>query len=64
MYDAIKDGKVEFIELYLEKGFSLKNFLTKRLLLQLFNNVIFSYSKPSQRAESMRNGLIAIVSHS
>lgn len=41
MYDAIRDDKVEFIELYLEKGFSLKNFLTKRLMLKLYNEVIF-----------------------
>ena len=40
MYDAIRDDKVEFIELYLEKGFSLKNFLTKRLMLKLYNEVI------------------------
>ena len=39
MYQAIIDDKVEFVELFLENGFSLKNFLTYRMLLKLYNSV-------------------------
>jgi hypothetical protein len=40
MYQAIKDDRVEFIQLFLDNGFSLKAFLTNRILLSLYNAVI------------------------
>ena len=43
MYDAIKNDQVEFVELFLEKGCSIKNFLTKRTLLKLYNEVILKW---------------------
>ena len=39
MYKALKTDRVEFVELFLEKDFSIKNFLTKRVLLKLYNDV-------------------------
>jgi hypothetical protein len=41
MYGAIKNNKVEFVELFLENGFSLRNFLTHRIMLKLYNEVSF-----------------------
>jgi hypothetical protein len=39
MYSAIKDDRYEFVDLFLENGFSLKSFLTYRILLKLYNEV-------------------------
>ena len=39
MYTALKMDRVDFVELFLEKNFSLKKFLTKRVLLKLYNDV-------------------------
>ena len=39
MYNALKLNRAEFVELFLEKDFSLTNFLTKRVLLKLYNDV-------------------------
>jgi transient receptor potential cation channel subfamily M protein 6 len=40
MYKAIKDNKVEFVDLFLDNGFSMKGFLTDRVLLKLYNEDI------------------------
>lgn len=42
MYQAIKNNRVEFVDLFLENGFSIRNFLTPRVLLKLYNEVIIS----------------------
>ena len=39
MYIAIRDNRYEFIDLFLGNGFSLRNFLTNRVLLKLYNEV-------------------------
>ena len=39
MFTAIKDNRFEFVELFLDNGFSLKSFLTYRALLKLYNEV-------------------------
>ena len=39
MFSAIKDDRYEFVDLFLENGFSLKSFLTYRILLKLYNEV-------------------------
>lgn len=39
MFRAINEDKVEFIQLFLEKGFSMKNFLTYRVLFKLYNSI-------------------------
>jgi hypothetical protein len=39
MYDAIKTNKIDFVELFLDSGFSLRNFLTHRIMLNLYNDV-------------------------
>ena len=39
MFTAIKDGRFEFVDLFLDNGFSLKSFLTYRVLLKLYNEV-------------------------
>ncbi len=39
MYIALEQNRVEFVDLFLDNGFSLKNFVTNRLLLKLFNEV-------------------------
>jgi hypothetical protein len=39
MFDAIKNNNVEFVELMLDSGFSLRNFLTQRMVLKLYNDV-------------------------
>jgi transient receptor potential cation channel subfamily M protein 2 len=41
MFTAIKDDRFEFVDLFLENGFSLKSFLSFRVLLKLYNEVIF-----------------------
>lgn len=42
MFTAIKDNRFEFVDLFLENGFSLKPFLTFRVLLKLYNEVILN----------------------
>ena len=42
MFTAIKDDRFEFVDLFLESGFSLKPFLTFRVLLKLYNEVFFN----------------------
>ena len=42
MYTAIKDDRFEFVDLFLENGFSLKSFLTFRVLLKLYNEVFLN----------------------
>lgn len=37
---AIIDNKYEFVELFLENGFSLKSYLTKKQLLVLYNETV------------------------
>ena len=39
MYQAIIDDKHEFVKLFLENGFVLKNFVTYRRLLKLYNEI-------------------------
>lgn len=39
MFSALVNDRVEFVELFLEHGFSLRNFVTYRSLLNLYNNV-------------------------
>lgn len=39
MYSAIIDNRVEFVELFLEHGFSIRNFITHRTLLMLYNDI-------------------------
>ena len=39
MYRAINENRIEFVKLFLEKGFSIKNFLTYRVMLKLYNSV-------------------------
>ncbi len=41
MFSAIKDDRFEFVDLFLRSGFSLKSFLTYRVLLKLYNEVSF-----------------------
>lgn len=38
--NAIVENKYEFVELFLENGFSLKSYLTKRQLLVLYNDTV------------------------
>lgn len=38
-YDSILNDRVEFVQLFLENGFVVKNFLTYRRLLKLYNDV-------------------------
>ncbi len=38
MYKAIISNNTDFVKLFLDQGFSLKNFLTYRLLLKLYND--------------------------
>jgi hypothetical protein len=40
MYKAVKDNRVEFVDLFLDNGFSMKGFLTDRILLKLYNEDI------------------------
>ena len=40
MYKAIKYKRLGFVNLFLENNFSLRNFLTNRVLLKLFNDDI------------------------
>ena len=42
MYYSIKNNRHEFVSLFLNNGFVLKNFLTYRRLLKLYNEVIFN----------------------
>jgi len=39
MYQAILDDRVEFVKMFLDKGFSLKSFVTYRLMFKLYNSV-------------------------
>lgn len=39
MYQAIIQNRIEFVELFLENGFSMKNFVTYRLMLKLYNDI-------------------------
>ena len=45
MFEAILTDRVEFVSLFLENGFGLKNFVTHRLLFKLYNSVCFPYNK-------------------
>jgi hypothetical protein len=40
MYYAIQNNRHQFVKLFLENGFVIKNFLTYRRLLKLYNDVI------------------------
>jgi len=39
MYQGILDDRVEFVKMFLDKGFSLKRFVTYRLMFKLYNSV-------------------------
>lgn len=39
MIYAIKNNRVEFVKLFLENGFSLKNFVTARSLIKIYNEL-------------------------
>lgn len=39
MYLAILQNRIEFVELFLENGFSMKNFVTYRLMFKLYNDI-------------------------
>jgi transient receptor potential cation channel subfamily M protein 2 len=41
MMMAIQLNRVDFVDLFLDNGVSLKDFLTVRRLLKLYNNVSF-----------------------
>ena len=39
MYSAVLNNQTDFVELFMENGSNLREFLTKRHLLMLYNNV-------------------------
>lgn len=39
MFIALTKNRVEFIKLFLENGFSIKKFVTNRMLLKMYNQV-------------------------
>ncbi len=41
MFEAILDDKLEFVKMFMDNGFSLKGFVTYRLMLKLYNCVRF-----------------------
>jgi hypothetical protein len=44
MYKALKMNRVDFVELFLDNGFLLRNFVTSRVLLKLYNEVNLTFS--------------------
>ena len=46
MYQAIAEDRVEFVKMFLEKGFSLKGFVTYRLMFKLYNSVSWLVDLP------------------
>ena len=44
MYEAIKNNLADFVELFIDNGFFIKNFVTHRVILKLYNEVI-TYNK-------------------
>jgi len=43
MHIAILENRIEFVKLFIENDFSLKQFLTYERLLQLYNEVFFIF---------------------
>ena len=62
MFIAIRDNRFEFVELFLENGFSLQSFLTYRVLLKLYNEVDRLWlSILIRNLDSNHNSLLSLI---